>query len=135
MYNMYIQWNFASSNLDGSNTMDHSNCFFSPVKFAINSLWNKPLFSLWNYGTLVAQISDYSNTFWRSLQVRAIVVLLYTMVFFTHTKVFTIYENEEFVLFFGLWLHYSTLVENPRHLFFCDFFLTTQDISGKYKKM
>ena len=40
----YIQWNFASSNSDGSNTMDRSNCFLSPVNFAINSLSNKPQF-------------------------------------------------------------------------------------------
>ena len=41
----YIQSNFACSNSDDSNTMDHSNWFFkSPVSFAVNSLSNKHQF-------------------------------------------------------------------------------------------
>ena len=41
-----IQSNFASSKSDGSNTTDHSNCFFSPVNFDVNSLSNIPSLDL-----------------------------------------------------------------------------------------
>ena len=43
------QSNFASSNSNGSNIIDRSNCFFSPVNIAVYSLSSKSRFSDINF--------------------------------------------------------------------------------------